>query len=152
MTVPIKHLREQELDLLVGQQHVSAGFVYPERGLNPYYGWLMNTLKLLADGSMSDFRVLEADALAPSVAVLPGRASLDGVPVSYDGSVLALGSFNNSVAYIWLRESGNQAVVEAGLSTGGWPVVTHIKLAEVTVSEGSVVAIVDRRKETILQA
>jgi len=34
----------------------------------------------------------------------------------------------------------------------GWPGITHIKLAEVELSAGSIVSIMDRRFETILKA
>ncbi|MEQ9460921.1 MAG: hypothetical protein RIG82_08225 [Phycisphaeraceae bacterium] len=150
MSMVVRELSDQELELLVGQQDPATGMVYPERGLQPYYRWLMNTLRLLGDAGMGDFRVIPAAGESPAVVVLAGRASVSSVVVSYAGSTLDLAIYSNGTVYIWLRESAGEAVVEAGLAAGGWPVGTHIKLAEVVIESGQIVSVLDRRKEVML--
>lgn len=149
MTLSIRELDEQQLEALIGERDGATGFEYAERGRQPYYRWLMNSLRLIAEASLGDFRVLVADKQTPVITVLPGRATISGHVVEHGGSEMELSSYNNSVVFVWVRVVGGEAVVEVGVSHWGWPAQVHLKLAEVEVTAGEVVAVLDRRKEVV---
>jgi len=148
----LERLSLDQIEQRVDSVHAATGMRYPPRGLQPYYEWLMQTLHLLAESSAGSFRVAKDDG-GPTVAgVLPGRATIDGVTLVYDGGTVELGSFNNETAHIWLVDNGGGAEIGAGSASDGWPSEKHIKLAEVTLSGGEITSIVDRRFETMLKA
>ncbi|QDU72810.1 hypothetical protein [Mucisphaera calidilacus] len=152
MTISVGDLDEASVEALAGTRDAATGFEYAERGRHPYYRWLMNTLRLLSASSLGDFRVLSASEAEgfPAVTVLGGRASLGGVVVAYEGGLFDLSLMNNAVVFVWLRAVSGAAVVEVGAEADGWPGGVHLKLAEVEVSGGRVVSVLDRRKEVVL--
>ena len=147
----VRELTEAEIEALVGARHEVTGLAYPANGLQPYYAWLVRTLHLLAESSAGALRVARDAESATAVRVMPGRATVDGVVVAYEGGELDLALHNNDTALVWLVEDAEQAKVEAGASGDGWPVGPHIKLAEVELAEGAIVNVLDRRFETMLK-
>jgi hypothetical protein len=147
----IQELTSAEIEALVGTRHPATGMEYPPVGLQPYYDWLLRTLHLLAESSAGALRVAGDDGGAMTVAVTPGRVSIDAVPLDFPGGTLDLTAFDNDTALLWLYDGGGTAAVGAALAGDGWPGVNHIKLAEVTLAEGQIVAILDRRFETIFR-
>jgi hypothetical protein len=148
----IQELSTSEIDALTGTRHALAGFAYPAIGLQPYYEWLVRTLHLLGEASAGGLKVNRDDQSNTGVLVTPGRATLAGVALAYAGETLDLASFNNDTAILWLYDDAGEAAVGVGSDAGGWPVVPHIKLAEVTLAAGQVTDILDRRLESLFSA
>lgn len=148
----IQDLSAEQITALVGTRHAVTGVEYPPGGLQPYYEWLVRTLHHLAESSAGALRVARSSASATAVVVSPGRASIGGVALAFEGETLELATFNNSTVLVWLEDLAGAAVIGHGASAGGWPGGLHIKLAEVTVAAGEVTAVLDRRFETILSA
>lgn len=147
----IKDLTSTQIEALVGTRHETAGFEYPANGLQPYYQWLMSTLDQLAKSAVGTLRVDHDDASATSVRVMPGRAWVNGVVVTYDGGAFELGAFNNDTAYVWLEDGGGaQGQIGIDNDAAGWPAGAHLRLAEVSLAAGEVTQILDRRVETML--
>jgi hypothetical protein len=147
----IRELTSAEIEGLVGMRHAVAGFEYPTNGLQPYYRWLVSSLHLLGEASAGGLRVDRDDSDETTVRIAPGRATLDGVVLEYAGGTLDVGPFNNGAGYVWVYDGGSGvAVVGAGSGAAGWPSYPHIKLAEVALSAGVIVQVLDRRGEAIL--
>jgi hypothetical protein len=148
----IQELSPAEIEALVGSRHAAAGIEYPPAGLQPYYHWLVRTLHLLAESSAGALRVARDDVGPMVVAIAPGRASIDNVPLAYAGGTVDLAPFDGDTALVWLCDGGGGAAAVDAASVGtGWPGVNHIKLAEVTLMDGQIVAILDRRFETVFR-
>ncbi|MCC7408778.1 MAG: hypothetical protein IT442_11950 [Phycisphaeraceae bacterium] len=143
----LKVLGAEEIEGLVGATHAVVGMEYPPSGLRPYYHWLVQTLHLLAESSAGGLRVGRDSAGPTWVHVGPGRLRLDGEAMAYGGGVLDLGAMNNSAAMVWAAAGEGGAEVGCGMS---WPAQRHLKLAEVTLTDGEVVEVVDRRWESML--
>lgn len=139
-----------EIEGLIGTRHPVAGIEYPHIGLQPYYQWLVSSLHLLAETSAGGLKVSRDDASNTTVAISPGRATLNSDVLVYPGGASDLAVFNNDTALIWLVSTGGVATIGRGAMASGWPVGPHIKLAEVVLSSGDIDEIVDRRFESIL--
>ena len=146
----IEQLSPSEIEQRAGTRHAATGIEYPPNGLQPYYHWLIRTLHLLAESSAAALRVARDDTSAATVRILPGRASIGGAPLVYDGGTVDLGPYNNDTAYLWLEDDGGAAIKTAS-DGGGWPGGAHIKLAEVTLADGEITDILDRRFESMLK-
>ena len=145
----IRDLTASYIDSLIGTRHTITGFEYPPNGLQPYYQWLVNALHLLAEASAGGLRIDRDEANDTTVNIAPGRAALDGVVLVYSGGISDLATFNNDTVYVWLYDNAGAAAISKGSAVVGWPVTTHIKLAEVSLSAGLIINILDRRHETI---
>lgn len=141
-------LTPEQIDALVGTRHATTDIEFPPQGLQPYHQWLIRTLHRLAECSLGAFRVDQALEGTTSVRVAPGRASINDEVVVFKGQTLDLVSFNNATAKLWLEEASGDAVAQAGED---WPASPHLRLAEVEVSEGVVVAITDLRLEAVFR-
>jgi hypothetical protein len=148
----IKELTADEIDALVGTRHAVTGIEYPPNGLQPYYRWLVRTLHLLSESSLGAFRVTPDDISAMLILVAPGRATLSGVLLEFNGQTLDLSSFNNDTAYVWLYNNAGEASVGVTPDATGWPGGTHLKLAEVSNASGAITQIIDRRIDHIFSA
>lgn len=148
--MPIKELTHNEVENLVGTRHTITGIEYPPNGLQPYYHWLIRTLHLLAESSLGALRVSADDSSGTSIRVAPGRASISGVVLDHWGQLLDLSSYNNDTAYIWLFNNSGTPSIGVGADASGWPGMSHLKLAEVTMVSGQISHILDRRIEQIL--
>ena len=146
----IKELSIDQIESLVGTRHAVTGIEYPPNGLQPYYTWLVRALHLLAESSFGALRVQAADELGPAVWIAPGRASLSGVVLDFEGGSVDLSGYNNDTAYVWLYNNSGSPGVGVGADASGWPGVTHLKLAEVTLASGQITLIMDRRIEQVL--
>ncbi|MFW6336189.1 MAG: hypothetical protein ACOC3G_03580 [Phycisphaeraceae bacterium] len=134
----------------IGLRHDRTGVEYPRPGLQPYFEWLLASLELLADASAGDLRVVRDDASATSVRIMPGRASIAGVKLAFDGQVIDLAAYDDQTALLWLENDGG-AAVDFTDSGGGWPSFAHIPLAEVTLAGGEITAVTDLRFETLFK-
>ncbi len=149
--MPHRLLTTQQIQQLVGQTHGSTGLEYPPLGLQPYYEWLVQSLHLLAESSFGALRVSPApDAMHINVA--PGRLSINGVPLPYDGQAVDLSSLDDDIAYVWLHNNGGVATLGYADAATGWPAYAHLKLAEVTLADGAITDIVDRRLDAVFHA
>eukprot|EP00752_Nemacystus_decipiens_P014095 g12531.t1 len=123
---------------MVGSAHPTAGVSYPEAGLQPYYEWLINALHRLAESSAGDLRVWQDADSAASIWVAPGRCSIAGQALAYDGGSIDLGLYNNSTALVWVQDNAGAAEIAVADIGAGWPVVDHLRLAEVELETGEV--------------
>jgi len=146
----IKELTPDQIDDLVGTRHPGAGIEYPPNGLQPYYHWLIRALHLLAESSLGALRVVQDDSLDTAISITPGRASISGAVLDFSGQVSDLAAFNNDTVYVSLFNNAGTPGISINTDAGGWPVGTHIKLAEVTITSGLVSHILDRRMEAVL--
>lgn len=145
-------LSRDEIESKAGTRHAVTGLTYPAEGLQPYYEWLVRALHLLAESSAGSLRVGPEAGAEAVVRVAPGRATIGGVAVAYEGGLVKLAEMNNDVALVWLEDGGGGAgVVQAAPSSAGWPGGGHIKLAEVTLEAGKIAAVLDRRFEAVFQ-
>ncbi len=147
----IQELSTGEIESLVGTRHAAGRFEYPANGLQPYYQWLVASLHLLGEASAGGFRVDRDNANGTTVAIAPGRATLDDVVLVYLGGTNDLAVFNNDTVYMWLHNNGGVASIGQGSAVTGWPTAVHLKLAEVTLLDGLITQILDRRHEAIFQ-
>ena len=148
----IQELTADEIRALVGSRLEPTGIQVPPAGLQPYYDWLIQSLDLLSQSSAGDYRVALDDASATTVRVAPGRASIGGIALSYAGGTFDLAIYNNDTALIALEDNAASPAITLSTSAAGWPVATHIKLAETTLSAGQITSVLDRRFETMLSA
>ena len=146
----IEELNPSEIEQRVGTRHALTGIEYPPDGLQPYYHWLVRTLHLLAESSAAALRVAKDDADQTTVRIMPGRASIAGVALSFEGGTRDLSSYNNTTAYLWLHNDNGSAAIGVDSASNGWPGTDHLKLAEVTLSAGQITDVLDRRFETML--
>ena len=149
--MPIKPLTSKQIDELVGTNHPTTGIEYPPDGLQPYYQWLVRTLHLLAEASAGALRVARDADEPTAVQVAPGRASIDGAAVAYEGETIELQAHNNDTAYLALIEDDGAAKVQVASAGDGWPGDPHVKLAEVSLNAGRITDVLDRRFETIFR-
>jgi hypothetical protein len=150
--MPSQDLSSQQIAELVGSTHPTTGLSYPEAGLQPYYEWLINALHRLADASAGDLRVSQDADATTTIWVAPGRCSIAGQALSYEGSAIDLGVYNNATALVWLQDSAGTAEVATADAGSGWPAGDHLKLATVQLDNGAITSITDHRFETILKA
>lgn len=148
--MPQRDLTPNQVTELVDSRDPATGLLYPPAGLQPYHDWLVQTLHRLTGSAAGDLRVSASDAGDTSVWVAPGRATVGGVVLSNPGEDVALGAFNNDTALVWLEDDSGSALIGAAAEGTGWPVGTHLKLAEVVLSQGEITSITDRRFETML--
>lgn len=135
-----------------GTRHAGTGLLYPPENLNPHTMAMYNAMKHLADSCFFDYQVKEDDANNTTIAILPGRAVIDGVVLVYAGGTVDLAALNNDTAYVWVTDNAGSPQIGSGADASGWPSVPHIKLAEVTLASGVITGIVDRRREFALEA
>ena len=145
----IRDLTGGEIEALVGARHGQAGFEYPPAGLQPYYDWLMRTLHHLGESAAGWLRARRDDANDTTVRIAPGDAVIDGQRIHFEGGAIDLAVHNNDTAYVWLAVDEGEALLDAGADGDGWPAAGHVKLAEVTLADGAVVSIVDRRPAAV---
>ena len=136
---------------LVGTRHDTTGIEFPPAGLQPYHDWLIRPLHRLAESSAGAFRVDRASDNATTVCISPGRASIAGVVLTLDETLIDLAVFNNDTAYVWLEDNAGSAQLGNAAASAGWPSNAHLKLAEVTLAGGAITAILDRRLETLFR-
>lgn len=146
----IVELTAAQARALAGARHAETGVLYPEEGMQPYYLWLVRSIHALASASAGSLRVAPDDATPTSARVAPGRATLQRASLAFEGSTIDLAAFNNAVAYVWLYDHSGAAAIGVGASGDGWPITPHVPLAEVTLANGSVQSILDRRFDTVL--
>ncbi len=147
--MPIQELTPDQIDSLVGTRHPETGIEYPPNGLQPYYHWLIRALHLLAESSLGALRVAEVDSSDTAIQIAPGRVSISGVVLDFAGQVSELAAFNNDTAYISIFNNAGSPGISISADASGWPVGSHIKLAEVTITAGVISNILDRRMETV---
>lgn len=148
--MPLETLTLDQAIARIGQRHDRTGIEYPRPGLQPYFEWLLASLELLADASAGDLRVVRERDAPASVRVMPGRASIGGVKLAFDGALLDLASFDGQTVLLWLEDSSGAAVNFTD-SVSGWPGTAHIPLAEVALAHGEITTVTDLRFETLFK-
>ncbi len=88
--------------------------------------------------ALSVFAYTSADG---TFKVQEGYYVWQGTVKSYAGSG-ALNPTHDDTTYVWMTEENT---VDSGIDGDGWPIVDHIKLAEVTDTAGVITNVVDRR-------
>lgn len=148
----VKDLTSTEVSNLSQTRDPRGGFLYAERGRQPYYDWMVQTLSHLGFALAGWLLVRPDDSSATTVRILPGRATIDGAVRAYAGGTLSLAAQDDDTAYVYASDSGAAITITAVADATGWPLTPHIKLAEVTLVSGAITAIVDRRPEAPLTA
>lgn len=152
-----------ELLTLAGTREAATGLKWPEQISSWYDEFLAQYWHLTRSIAPIGFRV-EREATAGSVQVLSGRASIRGHLIDYTtgnalngtvNGVIDLSGYAGDTAYIALLYdvAGGHFEIAVDTDANGWPSGPHIKLAEVTVSAGPVIAydaIVDRRGDQLI--
>ena len=140
-------LTNAEVTALAGTRDGLSGVEFHTHSETDYFYRMVETQWLLSLASANWFQVLDDDAAALTVRVMPGRAVLAGETLVYAGGTVA-GLTDNDTTYIWLYDSGGGvAAISSAIDATGWPTYAHFKLAEVTVDSGAVTAILDRSRE-----
>ncbi|MEM6391198.1 MAG: hypothetical protein AAF797_00190 [Planctomycetota bacterium] len=143
-------LTSPQIDALVDTADPGTGITYPPLGLQPYHTWLIDTLHRLAASAVPQFRVAPAGAAQPTlVYAAPGRAVLDQTSLDFPGQTLDLAPWNNQTAKLYLIDNAGTAEFAAA---SDWPVSTHLKLAEATLSQGAIIQITDHRLQLLFTA
>ncbi|MEM1186802.1 MAG: hypothetical protein AAGI53_17590 [Planctomycetota bacterium] len=151
--MPTPDLASTTIDALINTRDARTGMRFPPPGLQPYHAWLIDSLHRLAASSAGDYLVTQDESTPTSIYVAPGRASIGGTPLPYNGGSHELATINNDTAMVWLTDNGSGSPQIGFVSAGvGWPAGDHIKLAEVTIQAGRITSILDRRFESILSA
>lgn len=145
----IEPISQDQILAQVDQRDSTTGVLTPPVGMQPYYHWLMESLQLLSDASCGALRVVKDDASDTTIRIMPGRATISGTVLDVATTTRDLATFNNLTVYVWLEDDTGSAKVDVASSVDGWPVATHIKLAEVTVTAGVITDLLDRRFETL---
>jgi|GEM_PF-1651940 len=146
----VKLRTESQITDLVSVSHVKSGGVLPARGSTDYYTQVGNALQQAWEASAGFLQVFADDSAGTTARVLAGRAVIAGVNLVYAGGTIALSSYNNGTAYVWLEDNSGSAQITAAADGTGWPAGNHIKLAEVTLASGAITAIVDRRPDVLI--
>lgn len=150
--MPAQPLGSEQIAALIDTADPRTGVTYPAAGTQPWYEWLVRTVHRLAQASAGDLAVYADEDAASSVFIAPGRCSIDGVALAYPGGSVDLSLYNNATALIYLEDDGGTPAVGLATTLDSWPVGNHLKLAEATLANGQIDAILDRRFETILRA
>ena len=150
--MPAQQLSSEQVAALIDTTDPTTGVTYPAPGTQPWYEWLVRTVHRLARCSAGDLAVY-ADADDPAgIFIAPGRCTIAGVVLAYPGGSVDLSLFNNATALVYLEDDGGSPLVGAATTLDGWPAGDHLKLAEVTLADGQIAALLDRRFETFLRA
>ena len=144
-------LTAEQIRGLIGRRDAATGIAYPPAGLQPYHDWLIRTLHRLAAASLGAFAVRPAAADTASVAVAAGRATIDGQVIDWPDTVADLSLHNNATCLLALVHTGGAGQLVVSAVAAGWPAGPHLKLAEVTLADGVVIDILDRRLETLFR-
>ena len=147
----VKAMTQDEVNQRVGTTHLRSQVMFPPLGLQPYHAWLVEALERLSETGVGDFRVWPSVTSGTHVFVASGRASVGGVVLVGDGVDVDLAAHNNDTALVWLENQAGSAAVGVASQASGWPTGLHLKLAEVVLSQGEVVSVLDRRIECVLK-
>jgi hypothetical protein len=141
-----KALTTAEAEALSGTTDATSGVAFVTSGADPYLAAVYRTFHQLMKVAMlgNSLRVYADDSLATTVGVRAGRRTLGTAALVYAGGTVALASYNNSTANLWLYNNAGTPTVAAGAS---WPSYPHWKLASVALSAGAITSITDRRDE-----
>lgn len=146
----IKQLSDAAANQLgLGVTDPATGVPHPNANADPWLadagrrdGRIAKLLRVCANLSVEE--IAEA---ADAVAVLPGRATVDGTVIDYAGADPAVqGLADNATTMVWIDSA---AAIGSGAA---WPSTPHLKLAEVVMTAGAITAIADRRLDAIFTA
>jgi hypothetical protein len=142
-----KALTDSQAIALQGTTDSSTGVVLPTVSQNNWAANFYRFAQRVIDSLVraNDLRVFEVEGNADAVGIRPGRRRAGSTVINYLGQDPAVDSLtNNDTTYIWILLNGSIASAVDGT---GWPAAPHFKLAEVTMVDGAITAIVDRRAE-----
>ena len=136
---------------LAGTTDPNSGLVYPSTDTEN--GWGAQVLRLLQHlltcfAPAGELRVYETDAAADAVGVRAGRRRLGSTVLVYAGSETAVTDLDDdATTYVWLYNNAGTGAIGSGAA---WPSVAHWRLAEVTMADGVITQILDRRGECVV--
>jgi hypothetical protein len=140
-------LTDSQAVALQGTTDADTGVVYPVVSQNNWAANFYRFASRLVDALLraNDLRVYPVDGNPDAVGIRPGRRRAGSTTINYLGQDPAVdGLTDNDTTYIWILLNGSIASAVDGT---GWPAAPHFKLAEVTMVDGAITAIVDRRAE-----
>lgn len=112
-------------------------------------------LQVIYTGGFMDpanLEVIAVAANADAIEVRAGEAAPGGVTLHYAGESPAVDALtDDDTTYIWIEDNGTgQAQIGSAVDATGWPApgTDHVRLAEVTMAGGVIVAINDVRGKT----
>lgn len=150
-----KQLTTDEANALSGTTDPATGTRLPSADADPWLPGRNRTdhhLMRIAEAT-NLLRVYELDDNADAVGVRPGRCTIDGTVYAYAGLEPALDALDdNDTHLIYAEDDGGGDLQIASATDGeGWPATAHLKLAEVTIEDGEITELLDRRGDAILQ-
>lgn len=148
----MQDLTHDQVRALTDTRHAATGVLFPPEGLQPYYDWLIRTVHTLAEASAGNLRVTRDDAAPTAVRIFPGRATLNGAPIVFNGATLDLAIHNNTSVLLAILIDESTPTIAVAPTGDGWPDAPHIKLAAVTLTDGAVTTITDRRFDSLCHA
>ncbi|MFG0247819.1 MAG: hypothetical protein ACF8OB_02945 [Phycisphaeraceae bacterium JB051] len=145
-----KQLSDTDANALAGTTDATTGSIYPTANEDPWLAAYNRQLDLIGRVAQrgNDFRVFEVEDNADAVGVRPGRIAFANIVLVYAGADPAVDDLtDNDTTYVWLYNDAGTATIGSAIDATGWPVVPHVKLAEVTMVDGVITSILDRRGE-----
>lgn len=140
-----KQLTDAEAANLYGTTDAN-GMPTPAVTKNNWGPDMVRSLARLSAIGFADLQVYETDDAADAIAVRSGRITIRGTAYTYAGADPAVSSIaNNDTTYVYAYVAGGAIAIGSALDATGWPALSHVKLAEVTLAAGVITAIVDRR-------
>ncbi|HAI11065.1 MAG TPA: hypothetical protein DCM28_05130 [Phycisphaerales bacterium] len=145
-----KALTNTQANALAATTNATTGMTYPTANEDPWmaaYNRQLDQVNAVAVRG-NDLRVYEVDGNADAIGVRPGRKAFANTVLIYAGADPAVDSLtDNDTTYIWLYNASGAATIGSAIDATGWPAVPHVKLAEVTMADGVITSILDRRGE-----
>lgn len=144
-------LSDSAANALAGTVDAVTGTKFPAANQDPWLAAYVRQLYHLATGiaaAANNLRVYADDSAGTTIGVRAGRCTIDGTSLAYAGG-LVTGLTNNAVTYVWAYNLAGTLTINSAVSGTGWPGVSHVKLAEVTIASGAVTAILDRRLDNL---
>jgi hypothetical protein len=140
-------LTDTEAIALQGTTDAATGVVFPVVSQNNWAANFYRFSQRVIDALLraNDLRVYPVEGNADAVGIRPGRRRAGSTVINYLGQDPAVDNLtNNDTTYIWIGLNGS---ISSAVDGTGWPAAPHFKLAEVTMVDGAITAIVDRRAE-----
>ena len=130
-----------------------SGVPYPTDGQDPWFVWLVQCINQLINSSAltNNLRVFADAEAAMEIGVRPGVATInDEVLALAAVAELDLSGNDNDTTLVWAAKDGSALTIASAVEGTGWPETPHVPLAEVTITDGAITSIIDRRRQVML--
>jgi len=144
-------LTELEASAMFGSTDAQTGVTIPGVFTSPWGRDRNRTDARLIDVARlgNNFRVYLVDANDDAIGIRAGRCTIAGVVLVYAGADPAVdGLTDDDTTLVWVYDDSGTATIGSG---DAWPTDPHVKLAEVTMADGEITTILDRRAEAVFQ-